>query len=95
MTQNTSASFLAENGKVKSKNSINEGTNAHPTVGAFGLTKNGIFQTEFVYSYGQNLETYKFKYPNHVPGPVINKDEGVIWNVKEGIGAGPILLKGA
>jgi exopolysaccharide biosynthesis protein len=31
--------------------------------------------------------------PNQFPGPAPNKDSGVPWKVKEGIGAGPILLK--
>jgi hypothetical protein len=31
--------------------------------------------------------------PNVYPGPVPNKDTGVLWNVAEGIGAGPILVK--
>lgn len=82
MQKNISASFLAENSKVKSKNSINEGTNVHPTVSAFGLTKDGKFEGEFVYSYGSTLETYKFEFPNHFPGPVINRDEGKLWNIK-------------
>jgi hypothetical protein len=43
MTQNISASFLAENGKVKSKNSINSAINLNPTVGAFGQNFTGKF----------------------------------------------------
>jgi len=43
MQLNTSASFLAEKGRIKSKNTINERTNQHPTVGAFGLTKDNRF----------------------------------------------------
>lgn len=39
MQKNISASFLAEEWKVKSKNSINEANNNHPTVGAFGLNE--------------------------------------------------------
>lgn len=93
MVNNVSASFLAESGRVKSKNGINEATNVHPTVGAFGMTPEGKFETEYIYSYGSAFSTYKFAYPNHFPGPVANPDDGVHWNVKEGIGAGPILLK--
>lgn len=77
MTANTSASFLGEKGKVKSKNSINEGTNRHPTVGAFGLTSpDNKFSSEYIYSYGSTLDTYKFAYPNPVPGPTIDKSSG-------------------
>ncbi len=43
MTQNTSASFLAEKGKVKTKNGINFAKNIYPTVGAFGQNFNGKF----------------------------------------------------
>ena len=43
MQLNVSASFIAEKGRVKNKNDINEGGNNHPTVGAFGLTKDGKF----------------------------------------------------
>ena len=28
-----------------------------------------------------------------IPGPAKDKDQGVHWDVKEGIGAGPILVK--
>lgn len=42
MQLNISASFIAEKGRVKNKNDINSGgNNNHPTVGAFGLTKDG------------------------------------------------------
>ena len=54
---------------------------------------NGKFETQYVYSYGTELNTFKFKYPNLFPGPIISPDEGVHWDVKEGIGAGPILVK--
>ena len=93
MTQNTSASFLAENGKVKSKNTFNTATNLNPTVGAFGQAFTGKFQTEYIYSYGTNLETYKFQVPNPYPGPPPEKASGRPWIIREGIGAGPILLK--
>lgn len=43
MQLNVSASFIAEKGRVKNKNDINEDTKNHPTVGAFGLAKNGTF----------------------------------------------------
>lgn len=79
MALNISSSFIAEKGRVKNKNDINENDKNHPTVGAFGLTKTGKWETEFIYSYGTNLDTYKFKYPNHFPGPVANKDNGVHW----------------
>lgn len=62
-------------------------------MGAFGLTQNGKFSAEYIYSYGSDLKTYNFSHPNPIPGPVINRDEGTLWNVKEGIGAGPILVK--
>lgn len=93
MTKNISASFLAERGKVKTPNNINGGNNVHPTVGAFGITAEGNFETEYIYSYGTNLETYKFERPNPFPGPPPVKDDGQKWDVKEAIGAGPILLK--
>lgn len=93
MAQNISSSFLAEKGKVKNKNDINSNAQNHPTVGAFGLTKNGTFETEYIYSYGDHFDTYKFRYPNIFPGPAPNKDAGEHWDVLEGIGAGPILVK--
>lgn len=93
MQLNISASFIAERGRVKNKNDINEDATHHPTVGAFGLTKSGAFETEYIYSYNQNLETYKFRFPNPVPGPTANKDAGSHWDILEGIGAGPILVK--
>ena len=45
MQLNISASFVAENGQVLNKNDINQNQKNHPTVGAFGLTKQGTFQT--------------------------------------------------
>jgi len=45
MTQNISASFLAEKGKVKTPNNVNSGKNKSPTVGAFGLSPSGKFET--------------------------------------------------
>lgn len=93
MQLNVSASFIAEKGKVINKNEINQNDKNHPTVGAFGLTKTGQFETEYIYSYGATLDTYKFRLPNPLPGPVANKDTGEHWNVLEGIGAGPILVK--
>jgi hypothetical protein len=93
MEQNISASFLAESWKVKSKNNFNEASNKHPTVGAFGLENGTFFTAEYVYSFGNDFATYKFKYPNHYPGPVINPELGERWKVKEGVGAGPILIK--
>jgi hypothetical protein len=74
MQKNISASFLAENWKVKAKNSINEGANIHPTVSAFGLGFDGRYAAEYIYSYGTDLKTYKFPSPNKFPGPVINPD---------------------
>lgn len=82
MQKNVSASFLAEKGKVISKNTVNEAENKHPTVGAFGLTSDGKIAAEYIYSYGADFTTYKFQYPNVLPGPVINPDEGRLWNVK-------------
>lgn len=55
MTLNVSASLLAENGRIKSKNSINEGVNHYPTVGAFGLNENNTFAAYYVYSFGSTL----------------------------------------
>lgn len=62
-------------------------------MGAFGLSANSKFTAEYIYSYGADLKTYSFRYPNPLPGPQPNPDEGQLWNVKEGIGAGPILVK--
>lgn len=45
MALNISSSFIAEKGRVKNKNDINSNANNHPTVGAFGLTKSGAFET--------------------------------------------------
>lgn len=92
MTHNYSVSYICENGKVLAKNSINTATNQFPTVGAFGLI-NKTFSAEWVESYDPNFETYRFKAPNPVPGPVAKKTNGELWNVSEGIGAGPILVK--
>lgn len=69
MQLNTSASFLAENWKVKSKNEVNQTPKNHPTVGAFGLTGDSKFTAEYIYSYGNEMTTYTFRYPNVVPGP--------------------------
>ena len=93
MVENISSSFLAERGKVICPNAINDNTKIHPTVGAFGVTAEGKFETEYVYSYGANHTTFKFDYPNSFPGPEPNPDDGKHWDVKEGIGAGPILVK--
>lgn len=93
MQQNISASFVAENGVILNKNDINQNAKNHPTVGAFGLTLDGSFETEYVYSFGEKLETYKYRYPNQCPGPEPQRDAGEKWDVKEGIGAGPILVK--
>jgi len=43
MTKNISSSFLAEGGRVKTRTTINEAGNNHPTVGAFGSYQNGSF----------------------------------------------------
>lgn len=93
MVQNISSSFLAEHGKVVCPNAINSNGKNHPTVGAFGVTAEGKFETEYIYSYGEHYNTYKFDYPNPFPGPAPREEEGVHWDVKEGIGAGPILVK--
>lgn len=69
MEQNTSASFLAENWKVKSNNTVNQTPKNHPTVGAFGLTGDSKFTAEYIYSYGNDMITYTFKDPNPIPGP--------------------------
>ena len=45
MGLNISASFIAQKGKVLSKNDINENDKNHPTVGAFGVTKAGTFES--------------------------------------------------
>ena len=50
--KNISASFLAENGKVKCSNQMNNGPDFHPTVAAFGVTFDGKMETEYIYSYG-------------------------------------------
>jgi len=63
-----------EKSKIKYKNSVNEDADTHPTVGAFGLDKNGTFSAEYVYSYGKKMKTYKFEEPNPFPGPAISKD---------------------
>ena len=65
----------------------------NPTLGAFGFTQAGKYETEYIYSYGDDYSTYKFQYPNVFPGPPPAQDSGVHWDVQEGIGAGPILLK--
>lgn len=39
------------------------------------------------------MDTYKFRSPNPYPGPVASKDTGEHWDVLEGIGAGPVLVK--
>lgn len=36
MQKNISSSFLAEGGRIKTRNTINEAINYYPTVGAFG-----------------------------------------------------------
>lgn len=68
MVNNISASFIAENGNISHKNTVNSGSNAHPTVGAFGL-KNKKFTAEYVYSYDPISESYRFNSANPVPGP--------------------------
>lgn len=51
------------------------------------------FAAEYIYSYGEELDTYKFNIPNPVPGPAARQSDGEKWEVLEGIGAGPILVK--
>ena len=92
MTHNFSVSYICEKGKVLAKNTITTASNHLPTVGAFGL-KNKKFSAEWIESYDPNFETYRFKSPNPVPGPAANKNNGELWNVEEGIGAGPVLVK--
>ena len=38
MIKNISVSFLAESGRVKTKNDLNSDENNHPTVGAIGVS---------------------------------------------------------
>ena len=71
---------------------MNTAINQNPTIGAFGH-KDNIFSAEWIYS-TQNLETYKFSSPNPVPGPAPDISNGKKWIIDEGIGAGPILVKG-
>lgn len=92
MVLNVSASFIAQKTKVKNKNDINSDANHHPTVGAFGYTKAGIFETEYIYSFDATLDTYKYRTANPCPGPAPAKSSGTHWEVIEGIGAGPILV---
>ncbi len=57
------------------------------------MLQNGTFDAEWVYSFDTNHETYAYPRPNTYPGPAPLQSNGKYWNVKEGIGAGPILVK--
>ena len=76
MAKNTSSSFLCEQSRIKTRNTINEAADKHPTVGAFGLTDDGKLSAEFIYSYEPLLTTYKFDHPNGMPGPIISPSLG-------------------
>lgn len=93
MVNNISASFIAENSNISHRNTINIGSNAHPTVGAFGL-KNKLFTAEYVYSFDPITESYRYNTANVVPGPEPNKSAGELWKPEEAIGAGPIVIRG-
>ena len=55
MTSEISSSFIAENFTVKSKTTVNEYVNIHPTVGAFGLTADGQFEAQYIYSFDPDM----------------------------------------
>lgn len=95
MQKNDSASFICSNGHVFHPNGINAQptNNIFPTIGTIGTFKNGSFSIDWVYSFGSNFETYAYPAPNPYPGPAPTKTNGKYWDVLEGMGAGPILVK--
>jgi hypothetical protein len=95
MVKNESSSFIASNGKVLHPNGINAqpSNSIFPTIGTIGTLQNGTFDIEWVYSFDSTFETYAYPAPNPFPGPVPTKNTGKYWSIKEGIGAGPILVK--
>jgi exopolysaccharide biosynthesis protein len=95
MVKNESSSFICSNSHVYHKNGINTSpaSKIFPTIGTFGVLQNGTFDIEWVYSFDDNLATYAFHKPNPCPGPEPMKGDGKYWNIKEGIGAGAILVK--
>lgn len=46
-----------------------------------------------MYSFDSKFDTYVYPKPNPYPGPAPIQGEGKLWLIKEGIGAGPILVK--
>ncbi len=71
----------------------------YPTKGAFAEMKNGEFQVDWVYSV--NGATYAYPNPadnksgsTPLPQPSATFPEGgSVWNAKNGIGGGPVLIK--
>lgn len=71
----------------------------YPTLGAFGLESDGSFTAQWVYESDNTLYAYPAPSPNKAgdtPQPKPSKsfpEGGVIWQPKEAIGAGPLLIK--
>lgn len=82
-------------------NTVNEGT-YHPTIGSFGMYDNKNIEATWTYNIeDKNRTTYSYPQPapddpNKPPLPEPNATYpagGKVWNVKEGVSAGPLLLK--
>ncbi len=65
----------------------------NPSLGAIGQHNNGKFEIGWIYSFGTDLKTYIYKRPNPIPGPKPEQKKGKLWNIKNGIGGGPVLIK--
>ena len=99
-----SLSLLCRNGETLSPNyqttsRQNGSLIYYPTKGAFGKMQNGQFSVDWIYTV--NGKTYAYPNPANnqsgstpLPQPSASFPEGgSVWNVKEGIGGGPVLIK--
>jgi len=95
MVKNESSSFICSNGHIYHPNAINAqpSSKIYPTIGTIGVLQNGKFDIEWVYSFDNRFDTYVYPKPNPYPGPAPIQGAGKLWLIKEGIGAGPILVK--
>lgn len=101
MSTGASQGLLIHDGALINVNSINEGK-YHPTIGSFGMYANKQIEAAWTYNIkdsGRTTYSYPEPAPNDpskppLPEPNTTYPAGAhTWGVKEGISAGPLLLK--